>query len=421
MITAPKIGVIQFPGSNTERETVMACHRVGLEPIEFLWNQPYKELTELDGYIIVGGFSYEDRSRSGVIAALEPIMKQIRIEADKGKPVLGICNGAQILVENGLVPGLKGNRVGLALTDNKRVQKGHVVGVGYYNTWANLKLSSPSRRCAFTRHLKPGEHINIPLAHGEGRFMIPEELLEEMISNEQTVYRYCSDDGQTLDEFPTNPNGSVYNLAAVCNTSGNVMAMMPHPERTKHGDVIFSSMKNFIEDGNPTTEDSLKFQAPEYRIKELPKENDTTEWVIDMIITDNEAASVKNALKRLGHDVSITRQTHWEIKTDGDHDHVLKKIDASGELYNSNKEYIGEVISNNKTASYLVRQKEDMHGRIKYESLTERFEIEGLKKLRRGVVWNLSINSGNIDTVVNDILNTNILFNPLSHECYKIN
>ena len=112
MTTAPKIGVIQFPGSNTERETVMACHRVGLEPIEFLWNQPHKELTELDGYIIVGGFSYEDRSRSGVIAALEPIMKQIRIEAGKGKPVLGICNGAQILVESGLVPGLKDNRVG---------------------------------------------------------------------------------------------------------------------------------------------------------------------------------------------------------------------------------------------------------------------------------------------------------------------
>ena len=96
-------------------------------------------------------------------------------------------------------------------------------------------------------------------------------------------------------------------------------------------------------------------------------------------------------------------------------------IDDSGELYNSNKEYIGEIISNNKTVSFLVRQKEDMHGRIKYESLTERFEVEGLKKLRRGVVWNLSINSGNINTVVNDILNTNILFNPLSHEFYKIN
>ena len=137
------IAIIQFPGSNTERETLMACRRVGLNPVEFLWNEPAESLSDLDGFVIVGGFSYEDRSRSGVIAALDPIMKQIKIEAAKGKPVLGICNGAQILVESGLVPGLDDHRVGLALTDNKRVKDGHVVGVGYYNTWANLKMSIP--------------------------------------------------------------------------------------------------------------------------------------------------------------------------------------------------------------------------------------------------------------------------------------
>ena len=99
----------------------------------------------------------------------------------------------------------------------------------------------------------------------------------------------------------------------------------------------------------------------------------------------------------------------------------MKQIDATGELYNSNKEFISKIRSDKNTVSFLVRQKEDMHGRIKYESLKESFEIEGLKQLKRGVIWNLSINSGNIDTVINDILNTNILFNPLSHECYKIN
>ena len=101
------IGIIQFPGSNTERETIMACNRVGMNPIEFLWNENPKNLSNLNGYIIVGGFSYEDRSRAGVIAALEPIMKQLAIESNKNKPILGICNGAQILVESGLVPGFK--------------------------------------------------------------------------------------------------------------------------------------------------------------------------------------------------------------------------------------------------------------------------------------------------------------------------
>ena len=415
------IAIIQFPGSNTERETLMACRRVGLNPIEFLWNEPTEKLSEFYGYVIVGGFAYEDRSRAGVIAALDPIMKQIRLEAEKGKPVLGICNGAQILVESGLVPGLKNYRVGIALTDNKRVQGGHVIGVGYYNTWANLKMSAPSSRCAFTRHLNSGEWIKIPLAHGEGRFIVPDTLLEKMISNNQTVYRYCDDNGNIVDEFPTNPNGSMYNLAAVCNPAGNIMAMMPHPERTENGDVVFSSMKEFIENENPVSDHNLSFDRPHYEMTDYKANSNATEWIIDMIITDNEASSVSNALDHLGHNVSIARQTHWEISMDGDRESILKKIDATGELYNSNKEFISQPKDSEKNTSFLVRQKEDMLGRAKYESLKERFEIDGITDLKRGVIWNVTVNSGSFDTVLNDILGTHILFNPLSHECYRIN
>ena len=415
------IAIIQFPGSNTERETLMACRRVGLNPIEFLWNEPTEKLSEFDGYVIVGGFAYEDRSRAGIIAALDPIMKQMRLEAEKGKPVLGICNGAQILVENGLVPGLKNYRVGIALTDNKRVQGGHVIGVGYYNTWANLKMSAPSNRCAFTRHLNSGEWIKIPLAHGEGRFIVPDTLLEKMISNNQTVYRYCDDNGSIVDEFPTNPNGSMYNLAAACNPSGNVMAMMPHPERTENGDVVFSSMKEFIENGNPVSDHNLSFDRPHYEMTYYKANSNATEWIINMIIADNEASSVSNALDHLGHNVSIARQTHWEISMDGDHESILKEIDATGELYNSNKEFISQPKDSEKITSFLVRQKEDMLGRAKYESLKERFEIDGITDLKRGVIWNVTVNSGSFDTVLNDILGTHILFNPLSHECYRIN
>ena len=415
------IAIIQFPGSNTERETLMACNRVGLNPVEFLWNEPAEKLSVFDGYVIVGGFAYEDRSRAGVIAALDPIMKQIKIEADKGKPVLGICNGAQILVESGLVPGLENHRVGIALTDNKRVKNNHCIGVGYYNTWANLQLTTPSDRCAFTRHLITGDWINVPLAHGEGRFIVPDELLEKMISNNQTVFRYCDDNGNILDEFPTNPNGSMHNLAAVCNAQGNVMAIMPHPERTEKGDAVFSSMKDFIENENPVSSYTLTFDRPHYEVANYETNGDSTEWVVDMIITDNEAASVQNALDHLGFDITLSRQTHWEISTDGDRKTILQKIDATGELYNSNKEFISKIKTAVNTASFIVQQKEDMLGRAKYETLTNRFEIDGITNIKRGVIWNVSINSGNFEGVLNDVLNTHILFNPLSHECYKIN
>ena len=415
------IAVIQFPGSNTERETLMACRRVGLNPVEFLWNESTEKLMQFDGYVIVGGFSYEDRSRAGIIAALDPIIKQVKLEAEKGKPVLGICNGAQILVESGLVPGLQGYSIGMALTDNKRVKKGSVVGVGYYNTWANLQSSIPSDRCAFTLHLKTGEWINVPLAHGEGRFIIPEELLKKMIANNQTVYRYCDDNGNIIDEFPTNPNGSMYNLAAVCNAAGNVMAIMPHPERTSNGDVIFSSMKEFIETGNPAKEATLSFEQPHYEVTEYNTNGRSAEWIIDTIIADNEASSVQSALRRLGYDISIKRQTHWEMTIDGKKRQVLQKINDTGELYNSNKELISTIQRGKNTASFLVRQKEDMIGRSKFESLTRRFEINEISQLKRGVIWNVIVNSGNFETILNQVLDTHILFNPLSHECYRIN
>ena len=415
------IAIIQFPGSNTERETLMACHRAGLNPVEFLWNEAPKKLSEFDGFIIVGGFSYEDRSRSGIIASLDPIMKQVRIEADFGKPVLGICNGAQILVESGLVPGLKDHRLGIAMTDNKRIKNGNVIGVGYYNTWANLQMSVPYARCSFTHHLKKSEWINIPLAHGEGRFIIPDEILSQMINNDQTVFRYCDNRGNIIDEFPTNPNGSVYNLAAVCNPAGNVMAMMPHPERTKNGDVIFSSMKESVKNTLPSKNYTLSFERPHYEVAPYESSGNSTEWIIDMIITDNEAASVHNALDHLGYNVSISRQTHWEIKTHGDRKSVLQKIDESGELYNSNKEFISKAIAKENTTSFLVRQKEDMIGRSKLETLTNRLEIVGIANLNRGVIWNVTVNSGNLNDVLSGVLNTHLFFNPLSHDCYRIN
>ncbi|MEC8899358.1 MAG: hypothetical protein VX455_00420, partial [Candidatus Neomarinimicrobiota bacterium] len=114
-------------------------------------------------------------------------------------------------------------------------------------------------------------------------------------------------------------------------------------------------------------------------------------------------------------------QTHWEISTNGDRETILQKIDATGELYNSNKEFISKTTSTGNTASFLVRQKEDMLGRAKLESLTKRFEIDGITDLKRGVIWNVIVNGGGSEVVLNNILNTHILFNPLSHECYRIN
>jgi len=417
---AINIGVIQFPGSNTERETGLAIKRSNMNPVEVMWNADSQTVQSCDGFIITGGFSFEDRSRAGVVASLDPIMDILKEEAAKGKPVFGICNGAQILVESGLVPGVEKNQTSIALTDNKRIQNGHVVGTGYYNTWTHLKVSVPPESTAFTRHLNSKEIIYLPFAHAEGRFIVPDKLLNELINNNQSVFRYCDDSGEISSQFPTNPNGSDYNLAAVSNPSGNVLAMMPHPERTNLGDKLFSSMREFIEHGMPMKNNKISYVPEKNTIDYYTPGNMAFEWVIDMIITDNEEATVQNALQRIGLDVTITRQQHWEITTSGDSKNSLKKIEDTGELFNSNKEYISAITEKKDSVSFLVRQKEDMHSQAKFESIRERFSINELVKLKRGVIWNISIKSTNFESVLNSIIDTNILFNPLSHECFRI-
>ena len=414
------IGVIQFPGSNTERETGLAIKRGHMNPIEILWNSDTDSVKNCDGYIITGGFSFEDRSRAGVIASLDPIMGTIKKEAQRGKPVFGICNGAQILVESGLVPGIKNSQTAIALTDNKRIQDDHVVGTGYYNAWAHLKVSVPPENTAFTRHLNHKEIIHVPFAHAEGRFIVPEDLLSELIKNDQTVFRYCNDAGEILSQFPTNPNGSYYNLAAVSNSAGNILAMMPHPERTNLGDKLFSSMREFIKQKISIKNDSLLYSPSKVNIKNYAPEENVFEWVVDMVITDNEAETVQNALKRIGIDAAIHRQQHWEITTSDNSSATLKKIEDTGELFNSNKEYISSININENTASLLVRQKEDMFCQSKFESIKERFSVNELIKLKRGIVWNIKVKNTNFQPVLDKIIDTNILFNPLSHECFRI-
>ena len=413
-----KIAIIQFPGSNCERESALAIKRSEMEPVEFLWNEPVDKLLECDGYFIIGGFSYEDRSRAGIIASLDPVMKIISEEAEKGKPVLGICNGAQILVETGLVPGLRGNRVGMALSDNRMVKDGHIMGTGYYNVWVNVQLTAPSNSCAFTRHLQEDEWMNIPIAHAEGRFMMDSDLLKKLHDNDQAVFKYCDEKGEIISDFPVNPNGSMDNLAAVCNSGGNILAMMPHPERPTAGDPIFSSMRDYLKEETRITATILDYEPHRFALETYWRPEKCEEIIVDLIITDNEAVSVENALRQSGIPVSVTRQNHWEIAlhTDAGAD-TLDKIVVSGELFNSNKESPGETSSNGGN-SILVRYKDDLVGQHKKEALKEWFHIGGIKEIRSGVIWHIIPDDGADDTF-GKVLQSHILFNPYSHDGYK--
>jgi phosphoribosylformylglycinamidine synthase I len=219
------VAVIQFPGVNCEYETASAVRSIGLEAEIFRWNEDPALLDDCAAVILPGGFSYQDRIRAGVVAAKDRIMDTVSDLAKNGRLVLGICNGAQVLVESGLIPGIHWEKVDLALAPNVMADR-----EGYYCNWVHVRREKSG--CLWTSRYLEGEVIPIPIAHAEGRFVTEDEsVLRQMKENAQICLRYCDAAGTVVQSFPVNPNGSVDNIAGVSNREGNVLAMMPHPER----------------------------------------------------------------------------------------------------------------------------------------------------------------------------------------------
>jgi phosphoribosylformylglycinamidine synthase len=372
----------------------------------------------MDGYIIVGGFSYEDRSRAGIIAALDPVMKEIQIQSEMGKPVLGICNGAQILVETGMVPGLKNNQSCMALTENRRILDGKILGTGFYNSWIYMCPSINSKDNAFTRHLSEATVLSVPIAHAEGRFVMPVELLQEINNEGLNVFQYCDAEGRILDNFPINPNGSLLNTAAIMNKSGNVMAMMPHPERTSAGDPIFLSMRDYILERKEFNCSQLAYQPEPITTSLYQKRASSFELLVKLVITDNHALTVQNTLKQLGITVRVSRAAYWNIECDPE---SIDKIKQTGVLYNERKEYLvaHEEVSNASTLSCLVIPKDDLLGLQKKQMLLDHFSIGGIEEIHHGMLWMFESDAEKIADIKELILNTHIIFNPSAHDYYE--
>jgi phosphoribosylformylglycinamidine synthase subunit PurQ / glutaminase len=217
-----RIAVLQLPGVNCEAESAWALVRAGLEPEVFRWTRPARELRDFQAFVIPGGFSYQDRVRAGALAAKSPLIGVLAEEVERGKPVLGICNGAQVLVEAGLVPG--GGGVELALARNRMEGR-----TGYFSRWVRVRVEASP--CVFTHGLEPGTLLPLPVAHGEGRFTGAPGRMAALARGGQVPMRYATAAGATAKTFPELPNGAEESAAAVCNARGNVLAMMPHPER----------------------------------------------------------------------------------------------------------------------------------------------------------------------------------------------
>jgi phosphoribosylformylglycinamidine synthase I len=204
-----KFGIVVFPGSNCDHDAYHATRHVLGQDAEFVWHKE-TDLKGADVVILPGGFAHGDYLRTGAIARFSPVMDAVRAFADKGNPVIGICNGFQILLEAGLLPG--------AMLRNTQKYRCEYVHVRVEQT------DTP-----FTSLCAKGQVLKIPIAHGEGNYFADAETVEQLEKNRQVIFRYVTPAGEVTPE--SNPNGSLRNIAGICNATRNVVGLMPHPER----------------------------------------------------------------------------------------------------------------------------------------------------------------------------------------------
>ncbi len=223
-----KFGVIVFPGSNCDHDAYHVVSKHIGQPVDFIWHKE-TDLSGYDAILIPGGFSYGDYLRAGALASFSPVMNAVKNFAADGKFVFGICNGFQILCETGLLPG--------ALMRNRNLH--------FVCRHVNIRTENPNT--PYTNELENGKVLSIPIAHAEGNYVCDEETFASLKKNKQIVFRYCDPNGEVTDE--ANPNGAGSNIAGICNPEGNVLGMMPHPERAvdpllgpADGQLLFESL-----------------------------------------------------------------------------------------------------------------------------------------------------------------------------------
>lgn len=425
-----RFAVLAFPGSRPESETVRAFSRNVMEAEEFSWDDPLLldggRLEDFDGYCLVGKWNGESGDRSSAIAARDPVMEKVKREASKGKVVMGIGRGAEILVESGLIPGYDNLELACAVVWTGLPQEGKGAEAGLRDRGVHLKNIAPKNRSAFNA---VAGLLELPFGHGEGQFVFGNPAtLKALRGNGQILFQYCDGNGKGKPSVPLLPGGSTEAIAALCNPAGNVMAIISHPGRDPlgGGDAIFTSIREWIEGGYKAGHKSLgKLQTPE---DIRPFEPADVEFLVRRKRADALERAVEGALREGGFGIGLTRYDYWKVNLflGMDPGGVAIQILQSGVIADLGKcwvtvrigkavfSYSGEKglhpIEANSERWLVVRDRFDAVGERKAEEIRKQVRKE-IESVGYGVLWDVEKAD---EKALYGIIRTKILYNPNS-------
>jgi len=412
-----RFAVIIFPGTTGESEAARAFRQNGMEAELVLWNDvgmlKGSRADDFDGFCLAGGMSFGDYGRGGIIAAQQPIVGVVRKEAAKGKVVLGIGNGAEILVESGMVPGYDNGAIACAVSNG-------TVG-GSEGGWCSLRSVAPKNRSAFNRF---AGGLRLPMGQPQRHFVFGDAKgLETVSRNSQIVFRF----GKQGRGFATDPQNSE-SIAALCNPAGNVMAILPHPEQDPEGagNPVFKSIREWIEGRSNSGYANLGLFQGKEAIR--PFESADIEFIVRPRSIDSEKQAVEMVLKEKGLPTNLKRYAYWSVKLKPGKDGVgvAEKIVESGELANLNKGWVYvrigaksyqffegrglREIELNPAGWLVVCDKENPIGKASMKKIQREVSAE-IDSMNYGTLWEVEKAD---EQAIYDIIRTKILYNPNS-------
>ncbi len=422
-----RVAIIYFPGTTGVPQVQHALLAVGLSYQRVLWNTT-ESLSQYDAFILPAGFSFGDRIRAGVIAAHTPVMQQLCQAAQQGKPILGIGNGCNILVEAGLLPGATPLGLAGALTTNVRSKTQGIMGVGLYHSAVHIKYIAPTQRSVFTSQLALNAILPAQVNDRAGAFVFPLDLLNALERNQQILFKYCTASGTVENDFPVNPNGSQASIAGLCNPTGNVVGYIPELERDEQGAVLFQGLRQSLAQPITPITQPLPWHPNPIIIRRYQSAIESLDFYVQTAQTQAASRSAETVLQRAGFNVHVQCQQYWEVWHDAPTERVtelMKTIINSSVLFQPQLDhYQLQWQPDNTTVTVLVRDITDYIGKYAIQQLHHQYNVTELENCLQGIIWKFTLPATTDITErlqqVSQMLQTYLFYNPYSQIAYLL-